>query len=660
MKHLSLRRARTARSLFAVAALSLAVPAGASADIAITSFKAGPVPTYNHVSGLGLTSGAPFGNSFDSTCAYGVPGVPSATEGAIDATGPDAPLNLATQAGANSDYCVAFRLGREDAAVGQDLNTTLVELPVGTLAEIDNAAKCTVEEFARESTALTNCPTASQVGTATAKLQVATGALTRVTQDTPGRIFALSTPADKAALLGVALVGSSPAGTAETKFLITVSQQGSPTVGLLNQTDSLNRVLAQSANAPIAIWANALRFWGKASEHSHVGNRGGAPTTPAANFFRLGTTCQTPQVTKLTVNPYTGTNPVTGAPYTGTTNPTNSASTPYNLTGCEKLPFNPTFAASISGETEPGGHPALSIKITSPEGDQDLGATKITLPQGIATDLTRIQNACPQATFEADNCTDVTNIGTVKATLSGINPDVVTGIVHMVKVEGQTLPALGFDFNGRLPLRIAGVSTIDASSRIVNTFVNLPSIPQRSLSVDLVGGAKGILQLPNTTRCTASAYDAVLTSQNGVAKSFSIPKLCGEQFTARLQNADTRRPALFFGGAAPTGKRVQSIRLSFPPGLTVNRNRTRSGITVKNLSSGVEGETSRARLSSKTLRFTLPKGGSNGLTIITRTRTLGASARFADRETATTLDARVVYTDGSKATVKVPIVRQTS
>lgn len=660
MKHL-FRRARTARSLFAVAAACLALPAAASADIPITSFKAGPVAAYAHPSGLPLaTSGTPdFGCNYANSFAVPSPPVPPTPY--LDTTKPDQPLALTTQAGATTDYCVAFRLNPGHPATGEDINNSVVELPVGSLAEIDRAAKCPVASFNRESPVRANCATNTQVGTALAQLDIYNPALpapSYVTRDSPGRIYALETPATDAALLGVSLISSTtPTGGAqtETKFLIHVTQQGSPTVGLINTTDKLSKEVLAAAPAtfaPIAIKANALRFWGRADAHKHVDSTVDASTfgQPAANFFRVGTTCQTPQVTKLTVNPYTDAKP--------DSKPTSASSAPYNLTGCENLPFNPTFAAQLTGETNPGGHPGLSIQIKSPEGDQDLGATRITLPLGVATDLSRIQNACPQATFEKDECTPATVIGAVKATLSGINDDVVSGVVHMVKVEGKTLPALGFDFNGRLPLRIAGVSDIDPAGRIVNTFSNLPSIPQRSLDVELFGGSRGILQLPNTTKCQTSAFDATLTSQNGVAKSFALPKLCAEQLTARLEKADTKKPTLHFGGAGATGKKIQKIKLTFPSGVTVNKNKSKSGITVKNLDKAVTGDVKRTRLSKKELSFTIPKPGSNGLTIITRTGTLAASTKFTKRDDAINVDARIVYTDGSKVTVKVPLTRK--
>lgn len=649
MKHLSLRRAKRAGSLLAFAALSLAIPAGASADIPIAKFKAGPVAPFNLVSGLPVTSGNATPAANDFGCMH---------------INPNGPV-LSTGVGGSTDYCISFNVTPGDAITGEDINNTLVGLPVGSLAAIDLAAKCTEEQFGREASTPQTCPGTSQVGTALAQLQTPAApnpAVDRAVAQSPGRIYALDTPGDKAAKFGVALIASSPTPAApttpvtETKFTITVSQLGDAATGLQNQTDTLSKTVASAAfpggRAPIAIQATSLRFWGSAAAHPHVANPFAptAPVTMAADFFRVGTTCGTTQVATLTVNPYTDT-------------PTNAASKPstattdYKLTGCENLPFAPTFTAGISGETTAGGHPALSVKITSPEGDEDLGATQITLPSNISTDTSRIQAPCLAATFFADACTDATIIGTVKATLSGINADVVTGVVHQVRIAGENLPALGFDFNGRLPLRIAGNTKIDATGRVVNTFSNLPSIPQRSLDIELYGGAKGILQVSGG-KCQQSGYDAILTGQNAKQKSFSIRTTCPEQLTARLEKAESQRPNLIIGGSGATGKKISTFRVTLPPGLTINKNKSQSGIKFDKFETGVTGEGKRSRLSKKTIRFTVPKPGSNGLRVLTKTGTLGASKKFADRSDAITLDVRIVYTDGSKANVKVPITRK--
>jgi hypothetical protein len=631
------------RSLLAIAALLLAAPAAASAspgDVPITVFKAGPVTAFNTGTGfpVSLTS-APTASNTDLNCT---------------------PSNVAlsTQAGATTDYCISFATNPGDVGNGGDIHDTLVQLPVGTLASIDLAAKCTEAQFNRDSPTLAanTCPGASQVGTALAQIIQPTGPGTQATTPAPGRIYALDTPDGKAAKFGVALLASATAPYPETKFEITVSQLGDPAIGLQNQTDTLAKTVPSASypggKAPIAIAGTSLRFWGSASAHVHAaspltGNN--TPTTMAADFFRVGTTCQTDQTVSLTVNPYTDVDPAA--------TPSN-ATTTYKLTGCDALPFNPTFSAGLTGDTSPGAHPGLDINITVPEGDEDLGGTKITTPIGIATDLTRVQNPCPLATFQAGTCGDATIVGTVKATLSGINADVVTGNVQQVKIEGQTLPALGLDFKGRLPLRIVGQTTIDPASRLVNSFINTPSIPQRSLSISLYGGDKGILQLPKSSACTRSAYEAIITGQNGKTKSFYQGTVCPEQLTARLDNGSKTRPTLNVSGSLATGKKASSIRITLPKGLTIAKNKSQSGLKFDKFEAAVTGKPTKARINASQFRFSIPKPGSNVFRILTKTNTLVATKTFAKSKAAVTVDARIVYLDGSKATIKIPLTRK--
>ncbi|MFT4034206.1 MAG: hypothetical protein QM679_01365 [Patulibacter sp.] len=656
-----LLRARLHQTLalgFTAAAGVLLLPAGASAaslaaeTIPITAFQAGPVAAYNDntaYSGFPLTSTSSgfAANTLDTGCSYAT--APATLGAPLDTSG-EMNVALSTQAGASTDYCVAFRLDPGDAVYGNDLNNTLVQLPVGTQGDIDNAAKCTTEQFAREAVTVNSCPAASQVGTALSQLQYYDGSFHTV--DAPGRIYALTTPASQAALLGVALLGKVGTTTIESKYLITVSQLGDPAVGLQNQTDTLARLLA--GQAPIAIKANALRFWGKAADHKHLTNAfaQSAITQPAADFMRVGTTCQTDQTVKLTVNPYTDVN--TAATST-------EASTTYKLTGCDALPFAPTFSASLSGETGAGGHPQLDVEITSRAGDEDLGGTKITLPAGVSTDLTRIQNACAQATFQAGNCPDSATIGSAKATLSGIDADVISGDVVMIKVDGKQLPGIGLNFKGRLPLRVYGVSEVDSSGRLVSTFSDLPSLPERSLHITLAGGSTGILQMDPTGKCTASAYDATLTGQNGTTKTFSTSTSCAEQFSATLSNSSKTRPVLLIGSAAPTGKKVKSVRIGLPKGLRFDATNLRK--TKKNTyaASGFDAgfDTTKTKASKVGARgkWTFTGSGSNGFSVLTHTGVLRATSAFAGSSAQAYVQFRVVYSDGSKVTKYVALTR---
>src|ERR1700712_3074238 len=120
MKHPSPRRVPRLRSLLAIAALALAAPATASADIPISNFKAGPVPTFNNPNGLPVAVPASADPSVnDLSCTY---------------LNPAAPI-LSTQAGATTDYCVSFSVDGGNAVTGEDIDNTLIGLPVGTEAQ---------------------------------------------------------------------------------------------------------------------------------------------------------------------------------------------------------------------------------------------------------------------------------------------------------------------------------------------------------------------------------------------------------------------------------------------------------------------------------------------------------------------------------------------
>jgi hypothetical protein len=641
MKHLLPSRAPRARTLFAVAASmlalpALALPAAANADIPINSFKAGPVAAWNNPTGFGVditgtAPTSPVANDFN--CVGGNP-------------------TLATQAGATTDYCITFGVTTGDPVTGEDLKSSVVGLPVGTLAAIDSAAHCDPALFARDTNTLNACPGATQVGTATASLRLQlAGAKTL-----PGRIYALHTPDGQAAQFGVALLSATAPPFTEIKFLINVTQLGVATIGLQNTTDTLAKEATGLAPFPLAlaIDRNAFRFWGSAAAHPHASNAPGGNNTPAvmaADFFRVGTTCQTQQFVDLTVNPYTD------SLATADSKPT-VAHTDYRLTGCEGLKFDPGFSINLTGDQSLGGHPGLAVQITNAEGNDDLGGTKITLPAGITTDLKNVQNACPQDVFLAGNCTAATVAGSTTAQLSGVGADQVKGDVQLVAVPGQSLPALGLDYKGRLPLRVAGITTIDGNGQIVNTFKDLGSLPQRQININLDGGAKGILVFQGAGKCQASAYTTVLTSQNGKTANFSKPTACPANFAATLSNPSSRTPTLSLSGSGATGKKIQTLRATLPNGLTINKNRSKTGYTIKTFGPTSTKPVSSSRLSEAKVRFTITNPGSNGLAIKFKKNTLAATKSFAKSTKARTISVRIVYTDGQKVTLSVPLARK--
>ncbi len=727
------RGARWRSAFVATAVVAMTVPASAGA-LTITSLKAGPVAPYSNPAALPFipASSGPVAAptpgastlTADTNCAYGVvqpaifvpdsittypgSGAPPAASASnarpvYNTDAPDTPLVQTTgTAGAFSDFCVAFRsTAAGTPTAGERVKDNLLELPVGVTAGIDATVKCSEEAFGRHKPNFDpiTCPPQSIVGTAMVRLKVPApvSPLTpdgTAVRDSPGRLYALETPAGQAARFGVGLVGGSravdldgpgPGGNyavadRATKFAIDVSQNGSATIGLLNQTDELAKVVPNAGGnpdgkgnnvVPIQLQGGAFRFWGSADAHPH-GTSGTNPAAPwaantkmATNFLRMPTTCSKDLTTKLTVNPYTAASAsdvswLAGDPAYYATATSSSAEFSTRLTGCESLPFDPSASIELTGDTKPGAHPGLKFSAVVPDGQEDLGGTTVVLPTGVATDLANVQNGCAPAVFLAGGCAADQIIGKVTAEISGVDSGQVGGDVYKVRVEGQTLPALGLALKGRFPLRVAGESRIDPSGRIINTFKDLPAFPQRALNLELFGGEKGLLQIPPNAVdiCAVSSYDVTLVGQNGKSKTVSRPTTCGEKFRASIKGADTRRPYIHFSGAGATGKKVQSIRLTLPKGLTIAKNRIRSGSKIDKLELTVTGRTTRVRISKKSMRFSIPKPGSNGLRILTRKGTLNTSAKFRKRDNDMSVVARVVYTDGTKSNTTLPLERK--
>ncbi len=155
MNYLLASRAKRAFALTAVACAGLLAPTAAQADVTLTSAYGGPVAPFNNANtGMALDLDGPGADGNDLGCFPGV-----------------APT-LSTQAGVNTDYCVSFTLAANDPDTGDDAKDTLVQLPVGTLGEIDKAAKCSLAEFNAASPSANTCPAASQVGTLIAQFAV--------------------------------------------------------------------------------------------------------------------------------------------------------------------------------------------------------------------------------------------------------------------------------------------------------------------------------------------------------------------------------------------------------------------------------------------------------------------------------------------------------
>jgi hypothetical protein len=207
---------------------------------------------------------------------------------------------------------------------------------------------------------------------------------------------------------------------------------------------------------------------------------------------------------------------------TGGSGGTSQASVPFQVTNCASLPFKPTFKVSTQAGTSKKNGASLDVKVTSSQGQANIGKVAVMLPKALPSRLTTIQQACPGATFNANpaSCPAGSNIGTATAH-TPILASAFTGPAYLVSHGGAAFPDLVVILQGEgVKLELTGSINIKKSitssafnavpdAPISSFELNLPEGPHSGLTAVLPPKAKGNL-------CgTSLVMPTTLTGQNG-------------------------------------------------------------------------------------------------------------------------------------------------
>ncbi len=208
---------------------------------------------------------------------------------------------------------------------------------------------------------------------------------------------------------------------------------------------------------------------------------------------------------------------------TGAQGATAGVSAPFQAANCQSLPFKPTLTASTQGKTSKANGASLTVKVTSSQGQANIGKTTVTLPQALPSRLTTIQKACLAKVFEANpaSCPEGSNVGmaivhtpVLKSALSGPAYLVSHGNVAFPDVEfvlqGEGITLV---LDGGVSIK-KGVTTSSFNAvpdAPVSTFeAILPEGPHSALTTDIPAKEKYSL-------CkTKLAMPTTITGQNGV------------------------------------------------------------------------------------------------------------------------------------------------
>ena len=210
---------------------------------------------------------------------------------------------------------------------------------------------------------------------------------------------------------------------------------------------------------------------------------------------------------------------------TGTLSSSEGASTavssPFQVTNCGALKFQPQFKVSTSGKTSKANGASLDARVTYPNTGQgtqaNIAKVKVDLPKQLPSRLTTLQKACTAAQFEANpaGCPAASVIGIVRAS-TPLLPVTLTGPVYFVSHGGEAFPSLVVVLQGYgVRVDLTAATFISKAGITCSTFNTIPDVPVNSFELYLPQGRYSALAA-NGNLCKAKlTMPTTFTAQNG-------------------------------------------------------------------------------------------------------------------------------------------------
>jgi hypothetical protein len=190
-----------------------------------------------------------------------------------------------------------------------------------------------------------------------------------------------------------------------------------------------------------------------------------------------------------------------------------AASSPYQASGCEALPFGPKLYVRAFGGKKRRAHPKVRAILVARAGDASISRASVTLPKGLLLDQAAIAKICTRVQFAARQCPGDSVYGFAEAK-SPLLDGPLKGNVYL-RSSDNTLPDLVADLHGQVDIELSGRTDTTKNGRIRNTFDVVPDVPVSEFTLTLRGGKKGLLQ-NSRNLCKRKMFTRiVLNAQNG-------------------------------------------------------------------------------------------------------------------------------------------------
>ncbi len=376
------------------------------------------------------------------------------------------------QAGAFSGF--TLELGRPDG--DQALKGLSMHLPSGVAAMLSSVTLCS------DAQVVTNtCPASSEVGHATAIAGLGTSPYT----EGGGRVFI--TGPYEGAPFGLAIITPAVAGPFDL---------GTVTVR--------SKLQINPNDASVTITSDPL------------------PTQLRGIPLQLKRVLVTVDRPNFEFNP-TNCNPLRiDATITGDQGGSVNAAQPFQMAGCQNLPFHPSFSASAKGKNSKANGAGLTVRVGSTPGQANIGKAQVILPSTLPSRLTTIQKACVDHVFEANpaSCPEGSLVGSATVHTPVLR-SALRGPAYLVSHGGAAFPDLEFVLQGEGITLILDGQTAIRKGITSSTFNSVPDAPVTSFETVLPQGPHSALttNLPpkaSYSLCaTKLTMPTTLTGQNG-------------------------------------------------------------------------------------------------------------------------------------------------
>jgi hypothetical protein len=265
---------------------------------------------------------------------------------------------------------------------------------------------------------------------------------------------------------------------------------------------------------------------------------------------------------------------------------TQDVSSPFQATGCDALPYAPKMTAT-SRAAKRGAPAGLTVNLSQTPGEANTKSVSVKLPNQLGARLSTINQACPEATFQADpaSCGAGSKVGTVSA-VTPLLAQPLTGTVYLEAHKPPTLPTLEAVLQGSgITVDLSG--KLNLSNGIQSTFDTVPDVPITSFQLSLPPSAANSALQATADLCAAPLpLVATILGQNGkkvdVNSAVGVAG-CGIQITKvvvkkRTATLTLRIPAR--GKVTLSGKGLSKVRKSFAKAgtYTVRMKLTKTGI----------------------------------------------------------------------------------